>query len=198
MLLAPTVIYVRDVLKLIEVAQVKVRAGRALPPLWTIRVPVRPGFQRACCLVAGVPSGRKLLAPPVHPQSVPVGATLPDPTPANCPSPGPLLAAAQGLVHITGGGFPENIPRVVPKGLATQIDRSAWEIPALFQWVQKVRASPLTPLPPPLPPPPTRPHTLTHTRIWRLPTLSGCALCLHSAPPSTTLPSNERSLFSAA
>ena len=44
----------------------------------------------------------------------------------------------QGLVHMTGGGFPENIPRVVPKGLQTRIDRSAWEVPELFRWLQKV------------------------------------------------------------
>jgi phosphoribosylaminoimidazole (AIR) synthetase len=48
------------------------------------------------------------------------------------------LCALQGLVHMTGGGFPENIPRVVPKGLQTRIDRSAWEVPDLFQWLQKV------------------------------------------------------------
>lgn len=43
----------------------------------------------------------------------------------------------KGLVHMTGGGFPENIPRVVPKGLQTRIDRSAWEVPELFRWLQK-------------------------------------------------------------
>lgn len=47
-------------------------------------------------------------------------------------------ADVRGLVHITGGGFPENIPRVVPKGLAARIRRSAWEVPPLFQWVQEV------------------------------------------------------------
>lgn len=46
---------------------------------------------------------------------------------------------AQGLVHMTGGGFPENIPRVVPKGLATRVSRGSWEVPALFQWLQEVR-----------------------------------------------------------
>ncbi|EFN58107.1 hypothetical protein CHLNCDRAFT_34524 [Chlorella variabilis] len=50
-----------------------------------------------------------------------------------------LVAAAdvRGLVHMTGGGFPENIPRVVPKGLAARIQRSAWEVPPLFQWLQE-------------------------------------------------------------
>lgn len=42
----------------------------------------------------------------------------------------------KGLVHITGGGFPENIPRVIPKGLGTRIFRDSWEVPPLFQWIQ--------------------------------------------------------------
>ncbi|KAK9845001.1 hypothetical protein WJX74_009533 [Apatococcus lobatus] len=43
----------------------------------------------------------------------------------------------KGLVHITGGGFPENIPRVFPNGVGCKIDRSSWQIPDLFQWVQQ-------------------------------------------------------------
>jgi phosphoribosylaminoimidazole (AIR) synthetase len=45
---------------------------------------------------------------------------------------------SQGLVHVTGGGFWENIPRVVPKGLKAQIQRSNWEVPELFRWLQEV------------------------------------------------------------
>lgn len=43
----------------------------------------------------------------------------------------------KGLVHITGGGFPENIPRVIPKGLGTRIFRDSWEVPPLFRWIQE-------------------------------------------------------------
>lgn len=35
--------------------------------------------------------------------------------------------------HITGGGIPENLPRVLPKTLAAQINYASWEIPAIFQ-----------------------------------------------------------------
>ncbi len=45
--------------------------------------------------------------------------------------------AIKGAAHITGGGFIENIPRTLPKGLAAQIDRSSWEIPELFKFLQK-------------------------------------------------------------
>jgi len=43
----------------------------------------------------------------------------------------------KGLVHITGGGFPENIPRVIPKGLGTRIFQDSWDVPPLFQWIQE-------------------------------------------------------------
>src|SRR3989338_3506986 len=42
----------------------------------------------------------------------------------------------KGLVHITGGGFPGNIPRVLPKGLSAEI-RKCWEVPAIFRLIQE-------------------------------------------------------------
>ena len=53
----------------------------------------------------------------------------------------PLLAAiretgaVKALAHITGGGFPENIPRVLPEGLAAEIDLDAVKPPAVFSWL---------------------------------------------------------------
>ncbi|MBO9408222.1 phosphoribosylformylglycinamidine cyclo-ligase [Shimia sp. R9_1] len=41
------------------------------------------------------------------------------------------------LAHITGGGLTENLPRVLPKGLAGAIDLSSWELPSVFQWLAK-------------------------------------------------------------
>jgi phosphoribosylformylglycinamidine cyclo-ligase len=43
----------------------------------------------------------------------------------------------QGLVHITGSGFQGNIPRVLPKGVSVQINRSAWKVPEIFNLIQK-------------------------------------------------------------
>ncbi|MCL2387434.1 MAG: phosphoribosylformylglycinamidine cyclo-ligase [Defluviitaleaceae bacterium] len=43
----------------------------------------------------------------------------------------------KGMAHITGGGFIENIPRILPAGLGAEIDRSAWEIPSIFRFIQK-------------------------------------------------------------
>ncbi|MHC5307346.1 phosphoribosylformylglycinamidine cyclo-ligase [Bartonella sp. LJL80] len=41
----------------------------------------------------------------------------------------------KALAHITGGGFPENIPRVLPDHLAAQIDLPAIHVPAVFSWL---------------------------------------------------------------
>ncbi|RYI09263.1 MAG: phosphoribosylformylglycinamidine cyclo-ligase, partial [Acetobacteraceae bacterium] len=40
-----------------------------------------------------------------------------------------------GLAHITGGGLTENPPRVLPEGLACEIDLGAWDLPPVFRWL---------------------------------------------------------------
>ncbi|MGB0341853.1 MAG: phosphoribosylformylglycinamidine cyclo-ligase [Parvibaculales bacterium] len=47
-------------------------------------------------------------------------------------------AAVKGLAHITGGGFTENLPRVLPDGLAAEIDLTAWHMPRIFNWLQRI------------------------------------------------------------
>ncbi|MFS0638943.1 phosphoribosylformylglycinamidine cyclo-ligase [Mesobacillus foraminis] len=49
----------------------------------------------------------------------------------------PLLSALEkfslkGMAHITGGGFIENIPRMLPEGLGAEIQEGSWEIPPVF------------------------------------------------------------------
>ena len=41
-----------------------------------------------------------------------------------------------GMAHITGGGLPGNVPRVLPAGVECHIDSSAWSHPAIFAWLQ--------------------------------------------------------------
>ncbi|MBX3581555.1 MAG: phosphoribosylformylglycinamidine cyclo-ligase [Rhizobiaceae bacterium] len=55
----------------------------------------------------------------------------------------PLLHAIRGthgikaLAHITGGGFPENIPRVLPKDFSAELDLDAIDVPPVFTWLAK-------------------------------------------------------------
>ena len=42
-----------------------------------------------------------------------------------------------GMAHITGGGFVDNIPRVLPKATMCEIDRSTWEVPHIFKFIEK-------------------------------------------------------------
>lgn len=52
-----------------------------------------------------------------------------------------ILSAIRGthgikaLAHITGGGFPENIPRVLPKDFAAELDLEAIDVPQVFSWL---------------------------------------------------------------
>jgi phosphoribosylformylglycinamidine cyclo-ligase len=41
----------------------------------------------------------------------------------------------QGMAHITGGGFYDNIPRVLPGNCCAEIDRSSWNVPPLFTFI---------------------------------------------------------------
>jgi len=49
----------------------------------------------------------------------------------------PVLPQLRGIAHITGGGIPGNVPRVLPEGLGARIDRSVWETPPLFRLIQE-------------------------------------------------------------
>ncbi|MBN2005725.1 MAG: phosphoribosylamine--glycine ligase [Anaerolineae bacterium] len=51
-----------------------------------------------------------------------------------------LVAAGvqiKAMAHITGGGFPDNLPRVLPQGIGARIDRSAWPVPPIFRLIQQ-------------------------------------------------------------
>jgi len=47
-----------------------------------------------------------------------------------------LLPFIKGMAHITGGGLPGNVPRVLPEGLAARFESKKWEVPPIFRLVQ--------------------------------------------------------------
>ncbi|MGD8615146.1 MAG: phosphoribosylformylglycinamidine cyclo-ligase [Gammaproteobacteria bacterium] len=54
----------------------------------------------------------------------------------------PLLALLEqidvhGLCHVTGGGLPENLPRVLPDGTLARIETASWTWPPVFTWLQE-------------------------------------------------------------
>jgi phosphoribosylformylglycinamidine cyclo-ligase len=49
----------------------------------------------------------------------------------------PHLSRAKALAHITGGGFIENIPRVLPEGLNAVIHLNSWQVPPLWELIQQ-------------------------------------------------------------
>ena len=73
------------------------------------------------------------------------GVTLADALlwPHRCYAPAvlPLLALSpspiKAMAHLTGGGFVDNIPRVLPDGVGVRIERSAWTVPPLFRLIQR-------------------------------------------------------------
>ncbi len=86
---------------------------------------------------------RKVLEVSGEDPSMPMGAStlgeaLLAPTRIYVKSLLPLLGSypLDGLAHITGGGISENIIRIVPDGLGLEIDLSAWQLPAVFDWLQ--------------------------------------------------------------
>jgi len=48
------------------------------------------------------------------------------------------VAAIKGMAHLTGGGFVDNIPRILPPGVCAVVDRSAWTVPPLFRLIEEV------------------------------------------------------------
>jgi phosphoribosylformylglycinamidine cyclo-ligase len=51
-----------------------------------------------------------------------------------------------GMIHVTGGGFAGNIPRILPAGVRARIDTEAWPRPDVFEWIAQAGELPETEL----------------------------------------------------
>jgi phosphoribosylformylglycinamidine cyclo-ligase len=49
-----------------------------------------------------------------------------------------VLFRSKGIVHITGGGFIDNIPRIVPGPCKAVIEKDSWSVPPVFRIIQKL------------------------------------------------------------
>ncbi len=69
---------------------------------------------------------------------IPAAEVLLEPSVVYSPAVNNALARAEahGLAHITGGGLPGNLVRVLPAGMRARIDTSLWEVPHVFQVIQ--------------------------------------------------------------
>ncbi|HLR65006.1 MAG TPA: phosphoribosylformylglycinamidine cyclo-ligase [Pseudogracilibacillus sp.] len=71
--------------------------------------------------------------------SKPLGELLLEPTKIYAKSIAHVLKRKEikGISHLTGGGFYENFPRVMPEGLGVELDPSTWEVPEIISFIQK-------------------------------------------------------------
>lgn len=84
-------------------------------------------------------SGLKYSSPCPWDPSITLGAALLEPTKIYVKALLPAIRKGllKGLSHITGGGFLENIPRVLPSGMGCYVNARAWELPPVFKWLMK-------------------------------------------------------------
>lgn len=78
-----------------------------------------------------------ILAQPLPGDSVSLGAALLREHPTYAPAVLPLVedGLIRGMAHVTGGGLTDNVPRMLPDGLAAHLDPSNWSAPPIFAWL---------------------------------------------------------------
>jgi phosphoribosylamine--glycine ligase/phosphoribosylformylglycinamidine cyclo-ligase len=84
-------------------------------------------------------SGLMYSSPSPWDPTITLGAALLEPTKIYVKTllPAVKKGLLKGLSHITGGGFLENVPRVLPSGTGCYIDARAWDLPPVFRWLMK-------------------------------------------------------------
>ncbi|HEX8969202.1 MAG TPA: phosphoribosylformylglycinamidine cyclo-ligase [Chloroflexota bacterium] len=89
------------------------------------------GFSLARKVVAGM----DLATDPDGRLGQPLGDALLAPHPSYYPSLRTLVPRLKAIAHITGGGVPGNLPRVLPDGVSVELNWGSWPVPAIFAWL---------------------------------------------------------------
>ena len=67
-----------------------------------------------------------------------LGQALLQPHPSYYPPLRPILPQLKAIAHITGGGIPGNLPRVLPAHVSVELDWGAWRVPPIFELLQEL------------------------------------------------------------
>jgi phosphoribosylformylglycinamidine cyclo-ligase len=67
-----------------------------------------------------------------------LGEALLAPHPSYFPAIQPILGEVKAIAHITGGGIPGNLPRVLPEDVSVEIEWGAWRVPPIFSVLQEL------------------------------------------------------------
>jgi phosphoribosylformylglycinamidine cyclo-ligase len=90
------------------------------------------GYSLARKLVAGL----DLLADPAGRLGQPLGDALLAPHLSYYLAVKPILPHLKAIAHVTGGGIPSNLPRVLPPAVSVELDWGAWPVPPIFALLQ--------------------------------------------------------------
>jgi phosphoribosylformylglycinamidine cyclo-ligase len=90
------------------------------------------GFSLARRLVAGLDLG----SDPQGQLGQPLGEALLAPHPSYYVALKPILRELKSIAHITGGGIPGNLPRVLPPSVSVELDWGTWPVPPIFPLLQ--------------------------------------------------------------
>jgi phosphoribosylformylglycinamidine cyclo-ligase len=96
------------------------------------------GFSLARQVVAGL----DLAADPGGRLGRPLGDALLEPHPSYYPPVARLLPKLKAIAHITGGGIPGNLPRVLPESVSVELSWGAWPVPPIFAVLQDLGSIP--------------------------------------------------------
>ena len=94
-------------------------------------------------LARQVVSGLDLQSDPDGRLGMSLGDALLAPHPSYLRRIAPIVKELKAIAHVTGGGMPGNLPRVLPESVSVELDWGAWRVPPIFGFLQEMGHVPL-------------------------------------------------------